>query len=74
MSPAASLLPADLPGLLLLGLPLLLVGVASGALRALARRPDLAPERRRALQASWVLLLLAGVPLWLVLAAALRMW
>jgi hypothetical protein len=60
--------------LLLLGAPLLLLGVASGALRALGRRPDLTPRHRRALQAGWVLLLLAGVPLWLVLAAALRLW
>jgi hypothetical protein len=61
-------------GLVLLGLPLLLLGVVSGALRALARRRDLPPRRRRALEASWVLLLLAGVPLWLVLAAVLGLW
>jgi hypothetical protein len=59
---------------LLLGLPLLLLGVASGALRALARQPALSPRRRRVYQAGWVLLLLAGVPLWLVLAAVLRLW
>ncbi len=59
---------------LLLGLPLLLLGAASGALRVLARQPGVAPRRRRALQAAWVLILLAGVPLWLVLAAALRIW
>ena len=61
-------------GLLLLGLPLLVIGVASGALRVLARLPDVAPSRRRALQASWVVLLLVGVPLWLVLAAVLGLW
>jgi hypothetical protein len=61
-------------GLLLLALPLLLIGAGSGVLRALARQPALPPGRRRALQASWVLLLLAGVPLWLVLAAMLRLW
>lgn len=59
---------------LLLGAPLLLLGAASGALRVLARNPAVAPRRRRVLQAAWVLLLLAGVPLWLVLAAALRLW
>ena len=60
--------------ILLLGIPLLLLGAASGALRVLARQPDLAPGRRRACQAGWVLLLLAGVPLWLVAAAVLRIW
>jgi hypothetical protein len=60
--------------LLLLGVPLLVIGVASGALRILARLPEVTPARRRALQASWVLLLLVGVPLWLVLAAALGLW
>ncbi len=60
--------------LVLLGAPLLLIGAASGALRVLAHREALAPARRRALQAAWVLLLLVGVPLWLVLAAALRIW
>lgn len=59
---------------LLLAGPLFLLGAAAGALRVLARRPALPPRRRRALQAGWVLLLLAGVPLWLVLAAALRIW
>jgi hypothetical protein len=63
-----------LRSLLLLGAPLLLIGVASGALRALARHPDIAARRRRAFQAGWVLLLLVGVPLWLVLAAAFRLW
>ncbi len=58
-------------GVLVYG-PLLLIGFAAGAIRALAQRPDLPPRRRRALQAGWVMLLLAGVPLWLVLAALLR--
>jgi hypothetical protein len=40
----------------------------------LARHPALSERRRRAYQAGWVLLLLAGVPLWLVLAAVLRLW
>ncbi len=64
----------DLRAALLLAGPLVLLGAAAGALRVLARQPGIAPERRRALQASWVLMLLAGVPLWLVLAAALRVW
>ncbi len=64
----------DARAALLLGLPLLLLGAASGALRVLSRNPTLPPRRRRALQAAWVLVLLAGVPLWLVLAAALRVW
>jgi hypothetical protein len=64
----------DLRAVVALGLPLLLLGAAAGALRVLARNPALPPGRRRALQAAWVLILLAGVPLWLVLAAALRIW
>jgi hypothetical protein len=64
----------DLRAAVLLGVPLLLLGAASGALRVLARNPSFAPRRRRALQAAWVLLLLAGVPLWLVASAALRLW
>ncbi len=59
---------------LLVGLPLLVLGAVSGALRALSRAPAQPPRRRRALQAAWVLMLLVGVPLWLVLAAALRLW
>ena len=68
------MLRLDPAGLALLFGPLLLLGFAAGVLRALARRPDLAPRRRRALQAGWVLLLLVGGPLWLVLAALLRIW
>ena len=59
--------------LLVLG-PLLVLGFLAGALRALAQRPDVAPRRRRALAAAWVLLLLVGAPLWLFAAAALRLW
>ncbi len=58
---------------LLLG-PLLLLGFAAGAVRALAQRPGLSPRGRRRLQVAWVLVLLAGAPLWLVLAALLRIW
>jgi hypothetical protein len=54
--------------------PLLAIGFAAGAIRALALRPGATRTRRRALQALWVLLLLAGAPLWLVAAAALRLW
>jgi hypothetical protein len=64
----------DLRSALLLGAPLLLIGVGSGFLRGLARLPGITPRRRRALDAGWILLLLVGVPLWLVLAAALRLW
>ncbi len=64
----------DLRALLLLGAPLLLLGAASGALRVMAGLPGVPPRRRRALQAGWVLLLLAGVPLWLIVAAALGIW
>jgi hypothetical protein len=54
--------------------PLLLLGFAAGILRALALRPGVDAVRRRRLQAAWVLLLLAGAPAWLVLAAVLRLW
>jgi hypothetical protein len=64
----------DLRAALLLGLPLVLLGALSGALRVLARNPAHSPRRRRALQAAWVLILLAGVPLWLVVSAALGVW
>jgi hypothetical protein len=64
----------SLTSLIALVAPLFLLGFGAGALRALSRRPDLAEERRRALQAGWVLLLLVGTPLWLLLAAALGLW
>jgi hypothetical protein len=67
-------LDLPLPKLLLVLGPLVALGFAAGALRALAQRADLPPPRRRGLQAAWVLLLLAGAPLWLVLAAVLRLW
>jgi hypothetical protein len=67
-------LPSSPLALLALAGPLLLIGFAAGALRALAGRPGLPDRRRRALQAGWVVLLLAGTPLWLVLAAALGVW
>ncbi len=58
---------------LLLG-PLLVLGFAAGVVRAVAQKPGLAPPRRRRLQVAWVLLLLVGAPVWLVLAAVLRVW
>jgi len=63
-----------LPKLLLLLGPLLVLGFAAGALRAWALRADVAPSRRRALTATWVLLLVVGAPVGLGLAAALRVW
>ena len=54
--------------------PLLLVGAAAGALRALSLREPPGSRGRRARTAAWVLLLLGGCPLWLVLAAVLRLW
>jgi hypothetical protein len=66
--------PEDWLRLLALGGPLVALGAASGALRVLAQQSGLTPRRRRAYQAAWVLLLLAGVPLWLVLSAVLRLW
>ena len=53
--------------------PLLLIGLAAGALRALTLRPGLEPQRRRLLGISWVLLVLLGTPSWLFLAATLRL-
>ncbi len=73
MKAPTRLLDLPFPKLAALLLPLLAIGFASGAARALALR-SASPRRRRALQALWVLLLLAGVPLWLVLAAVLRIW
>ncbi len=67
------MLHLPLPRLVSLLAPILLLGFAAGALRAEALRAD-PPRRRRALQAAWVLLLLGGVPLWLVVAAVLGIW
>jgi hypothetical protein len=64
----------SLSSIVVLLLPLLALGFAAGALRAFAQRPGLPERRRRALSAAWVLLLLAGAPLWLLLATALRIW
>ncbi len=53
--------------------PLLLIGLGSGALRALGQRPGVSGQARRAYGIGWVLLLLLGVPFWLVLAATRRL-
>lgn len=53
--------------------PLLLIGLGSGALRALGQRQGLPGSRRRAFGIGWVLLLLLGAPFWLFLAATLRL-
>jgi hypothetical protein len=66
--------PGSLPSLLLLLLPLFVLGFGAGAVRALALREAERPRRKRFLEAVWVLMLLVGAPLWLVLAAALRIW
>ena len=49
----------------------LAVGTASAALYALSTRPEVDPRSRRTLSILWVLVLLAGGPLWLVTAAGL---
>jgi hypothetical protein len=67
-------LDLPLPKLLLVLGPLIAVGFVAGVLRAVAQRAGLSSRRRRGLQAAWVLLLLVGAPLWLVLAAVLRIW
>jgi hypothetical protein len=66
--------PAEPLRLLALAAPLFLLGFAAGGLRALGRRPGLPPASRRRYQLAWVLALLVGGPLWLVLAAVLRLW
>jgi hypothetical protein len=53
--------------------PLLLLGVAAGVLHALARRAG-DPRRRRAYDIAWILTLLAGGPVWLFVAAALKLY
>ena len=51
--------------------PLLVLGGVAGLLHALARAsPD--PRRRRLYDALWIAVLLAGAPLWLLIAVALR--
>lgn len=66
-------MPSDPVRLALLAVPLFAVGAGAGLLRGLALRAPAGPTRRR-LTAGWVLLLLVGAPLWLILAAVLRLW
>ena len=61
--------PGPRPFLLLAGF--LAVGTASAAVYARATRPGTEPRRRRLLGILWILILLAGGPLWLVVAAGL---
>ena len=51
-------------------LPLLLLGAAAGVIQVLGRR-SATPARRRLWQIVWILLLLAGAPLYLFVAASL---
>ena len=67
-------MPVDPGRLALLLAPLFLLGAAAGVLRGLALREPAGSRRGRTLGAAWVLLLLGGAPLWLVLAAVLRLW
>jgi hypothetical protein len=52
--------------------PVLLLAFAAGGVRVYARRAELPERRRRMLQALWVAILLVGIPVWLVLAAVLK--
>ncbi len=61
---------AVLAHLLRLYLPLLLIGAAAGLVQALGRSSS-SPRRRRLCQIVWILMLLAGAPMWLFAAAAL---
>jgi len=67
-------LPSDPLRLSLLLAPLFAAGAAAGVLRGLAQRAPPGGRRQRTLSAAWVLLLLAAAPLWLILAAVLRVW
>ena len=59
-----------MPQLLRIYLPLLLLGAAAGFVYTLALRAPLG-QRRRALQITWILMILAGAPAWLFVATAL---
>jgi len=67
----ASLTRGHVADALRLYLPLLLIGAAAGLIHLLARRAR-DPRRRRLYDIAWILLLLAGAPVWLFVAAALR--
>jgi hypothetical protein len=62
----------SLPQALWIFLPLFALAFLAGGLRVLGRR-QADPRRRRLFQALWVALLLVATPLWLFLAAALRL-
>jgi hypothetical protein len=62
--------PPSLAAIALLYGPLLALGFAAGAIRALALRPGQPERRRRALSALWVALLLVGAPAWILIATA----
>jgi hypothetical protein len=66
--------PVDPLRLTLLLAPLFAIGAASGVLRGLALREPPGTRRRRAFSAAWVGVLLGAAPLWLILAALLRLW
>jgi hypothetical protein len=68
--PTAVLLAARLAHPLRLYLPLLVVGALAGLLYTLSRRAA-DPRRRILYQLAWILVLLAGGPLWLFTAAAM---
>ncbi len=58
------------PSALRVYLPLLLLGVAAGLVHRVARnRPE--ATHRRFFDILWILMILAGAPLWLFAAAAL---
>jgi len=58
------------PVVLFLGF--LAVGTAAAVLYAVSTRPSAPPARRRLFGALWVAALLAGGPLWLLVAAMLK--
>ncbi len=68
------MLHLDPRNLALLLAPLLVLGFVAGAMRAVARRPGVAPRWRRSLEIGWVLLLLVAAPVWLVLAVVIGVW
>jgi hypothetical protein len=70
MVPAVFLAAARLAHPLRLYLPLLALGALAGFLYTLSRRAA-DPRRRVLYQLAWILVLLAGGPLWLFTAAAM---
>ena len=56
--------------LLRIYLPLLLLGAVAGFVYTLSLRAR-TPTRRRALQITWILMILMGAPVWLFVATAL---